>query len=220
VEVGRDPPFYLPVAQQGDNQRLAVNERRQLADVESLIGESIAAMGYALVQVRMLGSGGQPTLQVMAERVDGAGMTVDDCAEVSHVVSALLDVEDPVSGAYMLEVSSPGIDRPLTRLEDFTRFAGYEAKLETRRMVAGRRRFRGRLAGVDGRYVNMAVPEGNGEKLLQVPYEDIEKAKLVLTDELIQASLRRARQAAEADAADAAPAEQARAAYAAPGKQD
>ncbi len=165
--------------------------------METLIGESIAAMGYDLVQVRMLGAGGKPTLQVMAERADGSGMNVDDCAEVSHVVSALLDVEDPVSGAYMLEVSSPGIDRPLVRMADYTRFAGYEAKLETVRMVAGRRRFRGRLAGIDGRYVNLSVPEGNGEKLLQVPFDDIEKAKLVLTDELIQASLRRAKQASE-----------------------
>lgn len=178
------------------------NERRQLADVETMIGESIAAMGFDLVQLRLISAGGKPTLQLMAERADGGGMTVEHCAEISHVVSALLDVEDPVQGAYMLEVSSPGIDRPLTRLQDFDRFAGYEAKLETRRMVAGRRRFRGRLAGVEGRYVNMAVLEGNGEKLLQVPYEDVEKAKLVLTDELIQASLRRAKQAEQADAAD------------------
>ena len=199
---------------------MAVSEGRQLAEVEALIGDSIAAMGYGLVQLRML-PGGRPTLQVMAERADGAGMTVDDCAEISHVVSALLDVEDPVNGAYLLEVSSPGIDRPLTRQEDYTRFAGYEAKLETRRMVAGRRRFRGRLVGVDGRFVNMAVSEGNGEKLLQVPYEDIEKAKLVLTDELIQASLRRAKQGEQADAAGpVAPAKQTRAAKAAHGKQD
>lgn len=199
--------FICPRHSKGNGSRLAVNERRQLADIETLIGEPIAAMGYDLVQVRMIGSGGKPTLQVMADRRDGAGMTVDDCAEISHVVSALLDVEDPVKGAYMLEVSSPGIDRPLVRLDDFVRFAGHEARLETRRMVAGRRRFRGRLAGIDGRYVNVAVPEGSGEKLLQVPYDEIDKAKLVLTDELIQASLRRAKVAEQADAAGAAPTE-------------
>ncbi|MEQ9643687.1 MAG: ribosome maturation factor RimP [Alphaproteobacteria bacterium] len=172
-----------------------MNETRKLADMETLVGESIAAMGYDLVQIRMLATGGKPTLQVMAERTDGSGMSVDDCAEVSHMVSALFDVEDPLAEAYTLEVSSPGIDRPLVRLADYTRFAGYEAKLETARLVAGRRRFRGRLAGIDGRYVNLSVPEGNGEKLLQVPFDDIEKAKLVLTDDLIQASLRRAKQA-------------------------
>src|SRR5690606_14356464 len=109
--------------------------------------------------------------------------------------SALLDVEDPVPGSYQLEVTSPGIDRPLVRLADYERFAGHEAKLETRRMIGGRRRFRGRLAGVDGPYVQVSVPEGAGEKVVKIPFEDVEKAKLVLTDELIQASLRRARTA-------------------------
>jgi ribosome maturation factor RimP len=174
---------------------LSGREGRQLAEVEALIAEPIAAMGYALVQVRFISTSGRPTLQVMVERRDEAAMTVEDCAEVSHAVSALLDVEDPVVGAYLLEVSSPGIDRPLVRIGDYDRFAGHEARLETRRMIGGRRRFRGRLAGVDGRYVQISVAEGAGEKMVKIPFEDVDKAKLVLTDELIRASLRQARTA-------------------------
>ena len=122
----------------------------------------------------------------MAERSDGATMTVENCAEISRALSALLDVEDPIEGAYNLEVSSPGIDRPLVRLEDFARFAGFEAKIETARPVDGRKRFSGRLDGVSEGRVRLDL--GDGE-VAAVPYEDIREAKLVLTDELIAASL-------------------------------
>src|SRR5712675_2493030 len=103
-------------------------------------------MGYRLVRVAVLGAG-RATLQIMAERRDDASMTVDDCADISRSVSALLDVADPIAGAYTLEVSSPGIDRPLVRPEDYERFTGFEARIELARPVDGRKRFRGRLLG-------------------------------------------------------------------------
>jgi len=140
-------------------------------------------MGYEIVRVHL--SGGQrPVLQVMAERADGAPMTVDDCADISRTVSALLDVEDPIQGAYSLEVSSPGIDRPLTRLKDFERYAGFEARVETRGPIDGRRRFRGVLKGVAGETVRLEVEGG----LAELPFDGILRAKLVLTDALIAAN--------------------------------
>jgi ribosome maturation factor RimP len=123
----------------------------------------------------------------MAERSDGKEMTVEDCAEISRAVSAILDVEDPIAGAYVLEVSSPGIDRPLTRPDDFARFAGHEAKLELNVAVDGRKRFRGRLVGLEGESVRIAAEEG--ECLLPLP--EIRAAKLVLTDALVADSLKR-----------------------------
>ncbi|MCW2245148.1 ribosome maturation factor RimP [Azospirillum fermentarium] len=120
----------------------------------------------------------------MAERADGAAMTVDDCADISHAVSALLDVEDPISGPYTLEVSSPGIDRPLTRLKDFERFAGFEAKLESRIAVDGRKRFKGLLRGVEEGEILLDTEQGPA----RVPFDNVLRAKLVLTDELIRAS--------------------------------
>ena len=152
------------------------------AEVERLIAPAVEAMGYGIVRVQLSG-GDRLRLQIMAERADGT-MNVDDCAEVSRAVAAILDVEDPIDSAYTLEVSSPGIDRPLTRLADFDRFAGFEARVETALPVAGRRRFRGRLLGTrDG---DVAMICEDGEALL--PFSDIQKAKLVLTDELIAAS--------------------------------
>ena len=148
-----------------------------------MIAPSLEAMGYRVVRVAFTG-GRRATLQVMAERSDEAMMTVDDCAIISHTVSALLDVADPIEGAYMLEVSSPGIDRPLVRREDFERFAGYEAKLELTQPREGRRRFRGRLLGVDGDDVRLLVDD---EPVL-LPLAAVVRAKLVLTDELIAAT--------------------------------
>ena len=117
----------------------------------------------------------------MAERQSDGGMNVEDCAEVSRMVSALLDVEDPIASEYTLEVSSPGIDRPLTRLADYDRFAGLEAKVETRLPVDGRRRFRGRLDGADGDKIRLETDAGP----VTLTFADIAKAKLVLTDELL-----------------------------------
>ena len=140
-------------------------------------------MGYEVVRVQLSG-GRRPVLQVMAERTDGAPMTVDDCADISRTVSALLDVEDPIAGAYHLEVSSPGIDRPLTRLKDFERFAGHEARIETRALIDGRRRFKGVLRGVAGEVVRMETEDG---AVTELPFAGILRAKLVLTDALIAA---------------------------------
>lgn len=151
--------------------------------IESMIGPSLAAMGYSIVRVAFTG-GRRPTLQIMAERNDNGGMTVEDCETISHTVSALLDVADPIASAYQLEISSPGIDRPLTRRADYERFAGFEAKIETQRPVEGRRRFRGKLMGLEGDDAKILV----GPDTLRLPLDAISRAKLVLTDELIAAT--------------------------------
>jgi ribosome maturation factor RimP len=150
--------------------------------VEELIQPTLNAMGYEVVRVLLSGKH-NPTLQIMAEPSNGGPMTVDDCAEISRAVSAVLDVEDPIKGAYQLEVSSPGLDRPLTRRQDFERYAGFEARVETQQLIDGRRRFKGRLDGIDGDDVLLEV-EGIA---VRIPLAQVYRAKLVLTDELIAA---------------------------------
>jgi len=154
---------------------------RRLAEI---ITPVIEDMGYELVRVRLM-SGKTATLQVMADRPDG-GIEVDDCAKISTALGAVLDVEDPIVDEYALEVSSPGIDRPLTRLKDFANFEGYEAKLETDDLIDGRRRFKGELAGVEGNEVLINIEEGT----VGLSFEWLSDAKLVLTDELIKEMLR------------------------------
>lgn len=149
--------------------------------VNALLSPSLEAMGYEVVRV-MISGGRHAVLQIMAERKDGVSMSVDDCAEISHAASAILDVEDPIDAAYTLEVSSPGIDRPLTRDKDFDRFAGFEVRLETDRLVDGRKRFKGRLLGVAEEMVKLA--EDGGVTAL-IPLPAISKAKLVITDDLL-----------------------------------
>jgi ribosome maturation factor RimP len=151
-------------------------------DIAPIIEPSLEAMGYRLVRVAFLGAQ-RATLQIMAERIDDAPMTVDDCTEISRSVSALLDVADPIAGAYMLEVSSPGLDRPLTRPEDYDRFAGFEAKIELGQPLDGRRRFRGRLLGRDVDHVRIAGDAGE----VRLPLTAISKAKLVINDDLLAA---------------------------------
>ncbi len=151
--------------------------------IEAMIAPSLEAMGYRVVRIAVTG-GRRATLQIMAERRDEQAMTVEDCADISRTVSALLDVADPISGAYMLEVSSPGIDRPLVRREDFARFAGFEAKVELTAPVDGRKRFRGRLLGVDGDVVRLLIDAAP----VELPFALVARAKLVLTDELLAAS--------------------------------
>ncbi len=151
--------------------------------IERLIEPSLAAMGYEIVRVLIMGKH-SPTLQIMAERKDEQAMTVEDCADISRQISAVLDVEDPIRSAYTLEVSSPGLDRPLTRPKDFQRFAGYEAKLETRFPIDGRRKFTGKLIGLDGEVVKLKDDAGE----VALPYAQIQKARLVLTDELLRQS--------------------------------
>src|SRR5262249_19369550 len=152
--------------------------------VAEIIEPSLASMGYNLVLVRLF-EGGRRTLQIMAERIDNKNMTVDDCADISRTVSALLDVEDPIKGAYHLEVSSPGIDRPLVKFGDYERFNGYEAKLETKLPINDRRRFKGRIKGTDGKNVLLATEEGVHAA---IPFDLIRSAKLLLTDELLKKS--------------------------------
>jgi ribosome maturation factor RimP len=151
--------------------------------IERLLAPSLEAMGYGIVRVQLSGRSAL-TLQIMAERLDGSAITLDECTAISRATSALLDVEDPLQGSYTLEVSSPGIDRPLVRAKDFERFAGFEMKAETALPFDGRRRFRGRLLGIAGGKVRIAMPEGE----VELPYEAIQKARLVLTDELLAAA--------------------------------
>jgi ribosome maturation factor RimP len=148
--------------------------------IEAMIAPSLEAMGYRVVRVAVTG-GRRATLQIMAERTDDQAMRVEDCTEISRTVSALLDVADPIAGAYLLEVSSPGIDRPLVRREDFARFAGFEAKIELSAPVDGRKRFRGRLLGVEGDDVRLLVDA----LPVALPITAVTRAKLVLTDELL-----------------------------------
>lgn len=151
-------------------------------DIAPIIGPSLEAMGYRIVRVAFLGAR-RATLQIMAERLDDAPMTVDDCTQISRSVSALLDVADPIADAYMLEVSSPGLDRPLTRPEDYERFAGFEAKIELGRPFDGRKRFKGRILGREGGHIRLAGDAGE----VRLPLIDIAKAKLVITDDLLKA---------------------------------
>lgn len=145
------------------------------------------ALGYNLVQVKLADGTRRKTLMIMAERKDDVMMSFDDCTEITNAVSALLDVEEPISGAYNLEVCSPGIDRPLTKPEDYTRFAGCEIKAETIIPIGGRKRFRGVLKGIDGDEIALVV-DGVEVKL---PFSHIRTAKLVMTDELIATFLKK-----------------------------
>lgn len=150
------------------------------------IAEPVARdLGFRLVRVRISGRDGC-TVQIMAERPDG-DMSVDDCARLSRALSPALDVEDPVDRAYRLEISSPGIDRPLVRRSDFGRWSGHEARIELETPLAGRKRFRGRILGVEGDEVFLGMEDA--EAPARLPLGGIQEAKLVLTDDLVRAAL-------------------------------
>ncbi|MFG6559054.1 ribosome maturation factor RimP [Sulfitobacter sp. 1A15299] len=166
---------------------------RRLAEI---ITPVIEDMGFELVRVRLM-SGKSTTLQVMADRPEG-GIEVDECAKISQAIGAVLDVEDPILDEYSLEVSSPGIDRPLTRLKDFDAFEGYEAKIETTDLIDGRRRFKGELAGVEGGEVLINVEEGT----IGLQFDWLSDAKLVLTDDLIKEMLRQRKASGAIDETD------------------
>ena len=159
-----------------------------LSHLEPIIAPVVEAAGYRLVRLRLMG-GKHKTLQVMAEREDGS-MNVEDCATLSHALSEFLEREDPIEGDYELEVSSPGIDRPLTRLADFARWSGHEAKIELVAPQDGRKRLRAMLLGLDG---NDVVVDAAGRRL-KFPFRAIAEAKLVLTDKLIQEDLKARKQ--------------------------
>ena len=154
--------------------------------VEALITPSVTSMGFELVQVKMIDTRVGSTLQIMAERPDGS-ISVDDCAKISRQVSAILDVEDTISSDYRLEVSSPGIDRPLVKLTDYPKYEGHTAKVETVLPIDGRKRFTGVIKAVEGENVILTV-DGRDHSL---PFIDIQTAKLVLTDALIKAHQKR-----------------------------
>lgn len=163
---------------------------RRLAEI---ITPVIEDMGFELVRVRLMG-GNTATLQIMAEKPTG-GIEVDDCAAISTAVSATLDVEDPIEDQYTLEVSSPGIDRPLTRLKDFDAWEGYVAKIETTNMIDGRKRFKGVLAGTEGDEVLIEIEEGT----IGLHFDWLADAKLVLTDDLIRDVLKARKDAGAVD---------------------
>ncbi|MBL9055973.1 MAG: ribosome maturation factor RimP [Rhodobacteraceae bacterium] len=158
---------------------------RRLAD---LVGPVIEGLGFELVRIRLMG-GKTRILQIMADRPEG-GIGVDECGDISTAVSAVLDVEDPLEDNYILEVSSPGIDRPLTRLKDFEVWKGWEARIETTELIDGRRRFKGGLMGVEGDEVLIELDEGAEQVTIGLKFDWLSDAKLILTDELIAEMLR------------------------------
>ncbi|MEM9220852.1 MAG: ribosome maturation factor RimP [Pseudomonadota bacterium] len=161
------------------------------ARVAKIVAPILATLDFRLVRVRVSGQNGC-TVQVMAERVDGT-LTIEDCEAISRVISPALDVDDPIGRAYHLEVSSPGIDRPLVRLGDFSRWAGHEAKLETALPLDGRRRWRGRLLGVEDDKVGVRMSE-MGADTVWLPVHDLSDARLIMTDALVEESLRAGKQ--------------------------
>jgi ribosome maturation factor RimP len=167
---------------------------RRLAEI---VAPVIEHMGYELVRLRLQG-GRTPTLQIMADRPDG-GIEVEDCARISTQLSAVLDVADPIEGEYVLEVSSPGIDRPLTRLKDFDAWEGFEAKLETSEPIDGQKRFKGPIEGTEGDEVLIRIDRPGGEATIGLTFDLLADAKLVLTDELVRETLRGRRDAGQID---------------------
>jgi ribosome maturation factor RimP len=157
----------------------------EIAGLERLIAPELDKLGYDLVRVMMIGGTSDPTLQVMAERPDTRQLDIADCERISHRLSEVLDLADPIEGSYRLEVSSPGIDRPLTRLKDFADWAGHEARITLREPRGDRKQFTGTLEGLDGETVRLVGKDGQEHAL---PFRDIASAKLVLTNKLIQAT--------------------------------
>jgi ribosome maturation factor RimP len=160
----------------------------------ALIEPVCAEMGYRIVRIRLMGLK-RKTLQIMAERIEDGLMEISDCEAISRTLSVIFDEKDPIQGEYALEISSPGIDRPLVREEDFARFVGHEAKLEAAGLVDGRKRFRGEILGAEGGLVRLKTQEGE----VNLPFSGLSEARLVLTDKLIEDDLRRAKAAEEAE---------------------
>ena len=176
-----------------DEPRL-ITEPGRAARVATLAEPVLATLGYRLVRIRISGFAGC-TVQIMAERPDGT-MMIEDCEAASRALSPVLDVADPIEGSYRLEISSPGIDRPLVRRSDFDRYAGHVAQVEMQVPIDGRRRFRGKLIGTDGgcaRLRRTDAPTNENSEIL-LPIDDMMEAKLVLTDALISESLRKSKQ--------------------------
>ena len=175
--------FYVLTARRPDGGHL-----ERLHWLEDRVEPTLEALGFDVVRVAITGSGGRRTLQVMADRRDGAALTVDDCEQISQTLSTIFDVEDPIPGTYDLEVSSAGIDRPLTRPKDFATYAGCQVKVETKAPVVGRKRFRGVLKGMENG--NSFAVHADGADVT-IALSNVNQAKLVLTDELIAATAKR-----------------------------
>jgi ribosome maturation factor RimP len=166
-------------------------EPGRAARVASIAEPVLTGMGYRLVRVRISGSAGC-TVQIMAERPDGT-LSIEDCEAVSRALSPVFDVTDPIEGAYRLEISSPGIDRPLVRRSDFDRYAGHAAHIEMTALIDGRKRFRGQHLGTDGDNARIRIADADGGTDVLLPINDMSEARLLLTDALISESLRRSK---------------------------
>ncbi len=167
-----------------DAQDALLNHSGLEGRIAAMVAPTLGDMGYELVRVAVLGRE-KPTVQIMADRADGALISVEDCEAISHAVGAVLDVDDPIPGEWNLEVSSAGIDRPLTRAKDWNRFAGHLAKVEVNMPVGGRKRFSGIALGADEAHARLRLDDGTE---ISLPLADMKKARLVLTDALIEAS--------------------------------
>lgn len=180
------------------NEPRLITENGVAQRVGRIIEPMIRSLGYRLVRVKVSGLNGC-TVQIMAEKPDGT-MGVTDCEVVSRTVAPLLDVEDPISTAYNLEISSPGIDRPLVRISDFARWVGFDARVEMAVPVDGRKRYRGFIEGVEGEKLKMLLPDApeDADKIVTLDIRDISEARLVLTDAVIDESLRRGKEALRA----------------------
>jgi ribosome maturation factor RimP len=173
-----------------------IGETGLAAQLAAIAEPVLTDLGFRLVRVVLSGRNGT-TVQIMAERPDGT-ISVKECADISRRLSPVLDAHDPIQGQYTLELSSPGIDRPLVRPSDFEDWAGYEAKIEMKELIAGRKRFRGTLEGVEGEEVRIEVElDQLGRQVIGLPIRFVAEARLVLTDELIREALRRAKKGAK-----------------------
>lgn len=191
-------PVPPPVIEASLDEPRLIIETGPAARVARIIEPMVKSLGFRLVRVRLTAQNGA-TLQIMAERPDGS-FTVEDCEALSRALSPLLDVEDPVSGAYNLEISSPGIDRPLVRISDFKRWVGFDTKVEMAMMLNGRKRFRGPIEAVEGDDLRLGLPDAppEADKFALLPIREIGEARLVLTDDVIAESLRRTKLALRA----------------------
>jgi ribosome maturation factor RimP len=174
-----------------ERDKRVITETGVAAQIAAIVEPVIEDLGFNLVRVKVTATNGC-TVQIMAERPDGT-MPVSDCETISRAISPVLDLEDPIGRAYYLEISSPGIDRPLVRASDFDRWSGYDAKIEMAVPVSGRKRFRGFIRGMEGGAVLLELPDAKEgeEPIAHLPLTDLGEARLVLTDDLIRESLRR-----------------------------
>ena len=181
-------------SESGPDTRRFLRETGVAAEIAQIVEPVLEDLGFRLVRVKVQGGGSDRIVQLMAERPDGS-ITIDECETISKQISPVLDVADPITGAYRLEISSPGIDRPLVRPSDFEDWAGHEARIELSEAIDGRKRFKGELEGFEDGEVRIKADTGeHGIQHLGLPVHLISDAKLVLTDELIREALARAKE--------------------------